>query len=133
MRALRAAILQPPSLALLLLGGCAVGPKYAKPAVPVPAAYKEQRPQGAGPAWKEAQPADQTLRGDWWEIFNDSELNALEARVGVSNETLKIAEANFRQSRAVVRSARSDYYPTVTVGASNLRGHPSPNPGRRLL
>src|SRR5947207_1119978 len=82
------------------------GPKYRKPTVQTPAAYKEQGPvvsqQEAG--WKTAQPSDQTTRGKWWETFNDPQLNALEEQVNISNQNLKVAEAQFRQARALVRS-----------------------------
>jgi len=59
-------------LAALLLTGCAVGPKYKTPAVPVPPAYKEAA------NWKTAQPNDQNLGGNWWEILSDPQLNSLE-------------------------------------------------------
>ena len=117
------------SPALLLLAGCAVGPKYVRPAAPVPPAYKEEGPPatGEGPTWKAAAPADETLRGDWWTMFGDPQLSALEARLAVSSETLKIAEAQFRQARALVRFARADYAPTVTAGASITRARLSRN------
>ena len=66
------------SPALLLLAGCAVGPKYVRPAAPVPPAYKEEGPPatGEGPTWKAAAPADETLRGDWWTMFGDPQLRS---------------------------------------------------------
>src|SRR5919109_970325 len=73
---------------LLFLAGCAVGPRYSRPATAVPPAFKEV-PRG----WKQAQPADQVLRGKWWEIFQDPQLNALEEQIKVSNQTLKAADA----------------------------------------
>jgi NodT family efflux transporter outer membrane factor (OMF) lipoprotein len=86
--------------------------------VPEPPAYKEV------PAdWKTAQPSDQIAKGKWWEIFQDSQLNALEEQVNVSNENLKAAEAQFQQARALVRYNRAAYYPTVTAGASAGREH----------
>ena len=68
--------------------------------------------------WKTAQPQDQVIRGKWWETFNDPQLNGLEERVDVSNQNLKVAEAQFRQARALVRFYRAGYYPTLTVGPS---------------
>ena len=103
---------------LLLLSGCAVGPRYAKPTAPAPPSYKELPPD-----WKTAQPSDQLARGKWWEIFQDPQLNALEEQVNVSNENLKSAEAQFQQARALVRFNRAAYYPTVTAGASAAREH----------
>jgi NodT family efflux transporter outer membrane factor (OMF) lipoprotein len=103
---------------LLLFSGCAVGPRYAKPAAPRPPGYKEVPPD-----WKTAQPSDQIARGKWWEIFQDPQLNALEEQINVSNQNLKAAEAQFQQARALVRFNRATYYPTVTAGASGAREH----------
>jgi NodT family efflux transporter outer membrane factor (OMF) lipoprotein len=100
---------------LVLLSGCAVGPKYHPPVVQAPPAYKEIGD------WKPAQPNDQNLGGEWWKIFQDSQLDSLEAQVNVSNQNLKAAEAQFTQARATLRYNRADYYPTVTVGASVTR------------
>jgi NodT family efflux transporter outer membrane factor (OMF) lipoprotein len=103
-------------LALVVLAfGCAVGPNYRTPAVVTPAAYKE-----AG-NWKAAQPNDQNLGGDWWKIFQDPQLDALELQVNVSNQNLKAAEAQYQEARAVLRYNRVDYYPTVTAGLSASR------------
>ena len=103
---------------LFLANACTPGPKYAKPTVPSAPAYKELAPGAAGPQseWKASQPQDQTIRGKWWEIFNDPQLNALEERVDVSNQNLKIAEAQFRQARDTIRIDRSGLYPTVSTG-----------------
>ena len=103
---------------LFLANACTPGPKYAKPTVPSAPAYKELAPGAAGlqSEWKASQPQDQTIRGKWWEIFNDPQLNALEERVDVSNQNLKIAEAQFRQARDTIRIDRSGLYPTVSAG-----------------
>jgi NodT family efflux transporter outer membrane factor (OMF) lipoprotein len=105
--------------AALLLGGCAVGPKYQRPMVQVPAAYKEPPPDAykESQGWKIAQPADTRLRGDWWVLFGDVDLNNLEQQIDVSNLNLKSAEARFEQARALVRVNKSQKYPTVTAGA----------------
>jgi NodT family efflux transporter outer membrane factor (OMF) lipoprotein len=97
-----------------------VGPKYARPGVATPPAYKELAPSATGPQgeWKPSQPQEQALRGKWWEIFGDPQLNALEERVDVSNQNLKIAEAQFRQARDLIRINRSGLYPTVSAGPS---------------
>jgi len=102
-------------IALLQLTGCTVGPKYQRPAAEVPPAYKEVGD------WKPAQPSDQNLPGNWWEIFQDPQLNALEAQVSVSNQNLKAAEAQYTQARALVRYQRANYFPTVTVDPSATR------------
>ncbi len=100
---------------LLQFTGCTVGPKYRRPAAEVPPAYKEVGD------WKPAQPNDQNLGGNWWTIFQDPQLDALELQVNVSNQNLKAAEAQFRQARAVLRYNRADYYPTITAAPSATR------------
>ncbi|MGC2195043.1 MAG: efflux transporter outer membrane subunit [Terriglobales bacterium] len=113
---------------MLLLCGCAVGPRYAKPTTPMPPEYKELPPD-----WKTAQPSDQVAKGKWWEIFQDRQLDAFEEQVNVSNQTLKAAQAQFEQARAVLRINRSFQYPTVTAGVSVARSHQSSNrPSGRL-
>ena len=102
---------------LLLASACTPGPKYAKPTVPAAPAYKELAPNtGPQSEWKASQPQDQAIKGKWWEIFNDPQLNALEERVDVSNQNLKIAEAQFRQARDTIRIDRSGLYPTLSSG-----------------
>ena len=100
--------------ALLLLSGCrVVGPNYTHPPVaPVPQAFKEKPPDG----WKEAQPSDAALKGKWWEIYNDPQLNALEEEVSISNQNVLAAEAQYRAARATVQIARAALFPLVTVG-----------------
>jgi NodT family efflux transporter outer membrane factor (OMF) lipoprotein len=97
-------------IALLLLSSCTVGPDYFRPAARVPPNYKEID------GWKVAQPKDSVIRGTWWEVFNDPELNGLEGQVDVSNQNIAAAEATFRQARALVQEARANYFPTITVG-----------------
>ncbi len=107
---------------LLLLNGCAVGPRYSKPPASTPPAYKETPPN-----WKQAQPADQIVRGKWWEVFHDPQLDSLEEQVNVSNQTLKAAQAQFAQARAFLRLNRADLYPTLNAGVSATRVHQSQN------
>jgi NodT family efflux transporter outer membrane factor (OMF) lipoprotein len=109
------------ALAVLPFSGCAVGPKYHAPVVQAPSAFKELGD------WKPAQPNDQNLGGEWWKIFQDPQLDALQAQVNVSNQNLKAAEAQFRQARAALRYNRADYYPTVTAGLSGTRTRVSSN------
>jgi NodT family efflux transporter outer membrane factor (OMF) lipoprotein len=107
-------------LLLLTLMGCTVGPKYVKASVPTPMAYKEEPPssnQGAD-QWRPANPADQASRGEWWEIFDDPELNGLEEQVATSNQTLKIYEARFREARAAIRFTRASQFPTISTSPS---------------
>jgi NodT family efflux transporter outer membrane factor (OMF) lipoprotein len=103
-----------------LLVGCTVGPKYHTPSADTPAAYKELTPADYKntDGWKVAQPQDDAIRGKWWEIFNDSELNALEEKVNISNQTIASAAASFFAARALVKEARSQLFPTVTTNPS---------------
>src|ERR1700733_11483417 len=94
------------ALPLLLVGvlsfaGCAVGPKYKTPTAPVTPAYKEMGD------WKTAQPSDQNLGGNWWELFHDPQLNALEQQINVSNQNIRAAVAQYQQARAVLRYNRA--------------------------
>jgi NodT family efflux transporter outer membrane factor (OMF) lipoprotein len=106
---------------MLLLAGCTVGPNYKRPAAEVPPAYKEVG------NWKPAEPNDQNLSTNWWEIFQDPQLNALEQQVNVSNQNLKAAEAQYTQARAILRYARADYFPTITTNPSASRIKTSAN------
>lgn len=106
----------------LFFAGCTVGPRYVRPSTPTAPAFKEIPPN-----WKTAAPSDQVVRGNWWEIYHDSQLNSLEEKINVSNQNLKIAQAQYDQARALVRLNRADYYPTVTAGVSATRTHESAN------
>jgi NodT family efflux transporter outer membrane factor (OMF) lipoprotein len=106
---------------VIAVAGCAVGPKYNRPAAEVPATYKE-----AGD-WKTAHPNDQNLGGSWWEIFQDPQLNNLEEQIKVSNQNLKAAEAVYTQSRALLRYDRAAYYPSISGGVSATRNRISNN------
>ena len=99
------------------LSSCKVGPEYKRPPVATPPAYKEIPPDNSPQAaeWKRAQPSDAMARGKWWEIYHDPELNTLEEQVSISNQNLKMAEAQFREATFAVRIARSNLYPTVSV------------------
>jgi NodT family efflux transporter outer membrane factor (OMF) lipoprotein len=108
------------ALSLLMLSGCVVGPKYHPPAPQAPApAYKESPTQfqDNGP-WTVAQPSDAMLRGKWWEIFNDAELNDLEDQLNINNQNIKQYFDNFMEARAVVREARSQFFPTLSAAPS---------------
>jgi len=108
---------------MALFGGCSFAPKHAKPAVQTPAAFKEMTPAQSQETdgWKTAEPMDNALRGQWWEMFHEPELNAFESQVNVSNQTVAVALANFLAARAVVKQSRSQYFPTVTASPSVTR------------
>ena len=97
----------------LLFTACSVGPDYVTPTAPMPVSnYKE-----AGD-WKQAQPKDDMIRGKWWEIYHDPQLNALEDQVNISNQNVLQAEAQFREAAATVKVARAAFFPTVTANPS---------------
>ena len=113
----------------ILTAGCTVGPKYHRPSAPVTPAYKEPPPDSFKDSdqWKTAKPMADVLRGNWWEIFHDSQLNSLEEQVTPENLTLKAAEAHFREARALVKYNRSALFPTISVAPSILSLRDSPN------
>jgi NodT family efflux transporter outer membrane factor (OMF) lipoprotein len=105
------------SCGAIALSGCrAVGPNYQRPAVPAPPAFKEAPPESfnAG-GWRTAQPADAMIKGDWWTMFGDAQLNTLEPQVDTANQTLKQAQANYQAAVAQVAYYRAAKAPTVGV------------------
>ncbi|MFI4964064.1 MAG: efflux transporter outer membrane subunit [Caulobacterales bacterium] len=99
-------------LTSVALAGCAVGPNYVRPSAPLSPTFKE----AAG--WSPAAPADTLDRGDWWTLFDDPALTALEARVQVSNQNVIAAEAAYRQARALVSEQRAALFPVVDLTGS---------------
>jgi NodT family efflux transporter outer membrane factor (OMF) lipoprotein len=109
----------------LLLGGCSVGPDYTSPPpVAQPASYKESD------AWKPAHPRDDMIRGKWWEMYHDPQLNALEEQVNISNQNVLMYEAQFREAAAAVKVARAAFYPTVTTSPSYIESQSASGGGR---
>ncbi|HEX4139951.1 MAG TPA: efflux transporter outer membrane subunit [Candidatus Methylacidiphilales bacterium] len=112
-------------LAPLLVAGCSVGPDYVTPTAPMPTGnFKE-----FGGTWEPAKPSDDAIRGKWWEIYHDPELNALEEKVNISNQNVIEAEAQFREAAAAVKVARAAYYPTVTADPAYTFSQQSQNVG----
>ncbi|HYM27733.1 MAG TPA: efflux transporter outer membrane subunit [Steroidobacteraceae bacterium] len=107
---------------LALTAGCAVGPNYHRPAAPTPERFKEAQ------GWKPAEPREAASGSDWWSVYGDATLDELEKQIDVSNQTLKAAEANWRQAVALVSQTRAGLLPTVGVSASATR---SGGPGGR--
>jgi NodT family efflux transporter outer membrane factor (OMF) lipoprotein len=120
-------------LCLAALTGCVVGPNYHQPSplpatAAFPAAFKELPPPNPpNGSWKQAQPSDAQIKGNWWEIYGDPQLNALEEKVAVSNQTLKASMEAYFQARDQIRVARSSYYPTLGAGPSASRTRLSNN------
>jgi NodT family efflux transporter outer membrane factor (OMF) lipoprotein len=111
--------------ALLALGGCTVGPHYERPAVSSPAAYKESASKAyentLPGTWQPARPEDAMLKGKWWEIFNEPELNALEEKLEIDNQNIAEYFQNFMAARAQIKEARAGYFPTLSVTPSATR------------
>ncbi|MFZ0743806.1 MAG: efflux transporter outer membrane subunit [Terracidiphilus sp.] len=114
-------------VALTLLAGCKpVGPNYNRPGYTAPAAYKETGastvivppPNPTGGTWQPASPSDGMLRGKWWEIYQDPQLNQLEDRIAIDNQTLRSAVETYLAARDQVAVARSSFYPTLSAGPS---------------
>jgi NodT family efflux transporter outer membrane factor (OMF) lipoprotein len=118
-------------LLLISLQGCVVGPRYVAPVTQAPPAYKEVVPQpqqsSDGTTWVPATPQDAVVRGNWWEIYQEPELNALEEKLNISDQNIAQSFQNFMAARAQVRQARAAYYPTVSVGPAYTRGRTSGN------
>ncbi|HEX3471446.1 MAG TPA: efflux transporter outer membrane subunit [Silvibacterium sp.] len=122
-------ILLAAAVVCVTITGCTVGPNYQRPSTPPPPpAFKELPPPNPpNGTWKQVQPSDAALKGKWWEIYNDPQLNALQEKVAVSNQTLKAAAAQYLQAREQVRVARANYYPTLSAGPSISRQQSSAN------
>jgi NodT family efflux transporter outer membrane factor (OMF) lipoprotein len=108
---------------LLFSNACMIGPKYQRPGVPVPPAFKEELPAG----WKEAQPNDGALRGQWWKVYNDPRLDALEDPVSITNQNVLAADAQLREAKAAVRIARAGLFPSLTAAPSGTRSSGLPS------
>jgi len=107
---------------LIVLGACRVGPKYTPPPAPAPPAFKEAVPAAYSSAppgtWQPARPQDAALKGKWWEIFHEPELNSLEDQLNIDNQNIALYFQNFMAARALVREARAGYFPTLTADPS---------------
>ena len=99
------------ALATLALGACSTAPVYRMPAAPVPESFKESGP------WQAASPNDVAERGDWWTVYGDATLDALEAKVDGANPDLAAALARYDEARAYAQQARAGLFPTLAVGA----------------
>src|ERR1035437_8971760 len=117
-------------LTLTLLTGCKpVGPNYHRPGYEAPPAYKETGatavilppPAPNGGSWQPANPSDGLLRGKWWEIYQDPQLNRLEERIAASNQTLRQALETYLAARDQISAARAGFFPTLSVGSNAQR------------
>jgi NodT family efflux transporter outer membrane factor (OMF) lipoprotein len=117
----------------MALTGCNVGPHYHAPAPPTVTApnYKESTVNFKdADGWKVASPQDAMLRGNWWEVFKEPELNTLEEQLNVDNQNIKVAFNNYMEARTLIAEARAQYWPTITVGPAWSRSKSSGNLGK---
>jgi NodT family efflux transporter outer membrane factor (OMF) lipoprotein len=107
----------------LLLTGCNFAPHYERPKTENTDTYKEATAtaEAAGQGWQSADPKDDALRSNWWEVFQDPKLNDLEARVAISNQSILAAEANYRAAYALMLQAQSQLFPTLSLVPSATR------------
>jgi len=113
-----------------------VGPNYNRPGYEAPPAYKEAgastvlvpppNPANGG-GWQPAAPSDGLLRGKWWEIYQDPQLNQLEEHIATDNQSLRQALETYLAARDQVAAARSALFPRVSAGPSVTRDHISSN------
>ena len=115
--------------ASLLCSSCTVGPKYQRPAAPAPVALKEM---AGNDLWKMAAPGDGLIKGKWWEMFGDPQLNQLEELVNINNQNVKLAEAQYQQARTVVAANHANYYPTIGSTPAITQTDIGKNGGRGL-
>jgi NodT family efflux transporter outer membrane factor (OMF) lipoprotein len=121
----------PLAAAALLLSGCTVGPNYHRPTAATAPAFKESAvvppPNPPGGGWKQVTPNDSAIRPNWWEIYQDPQLDKLEQQVAVSNQTLKASYEQYMQARAAIQVFRSQYFPTLSVAPAASRDRVSAN------
>ncbi len=109
----------------LFLAACALAPSYQLPRINTAASFKEAG-QGGAAQWTQALPADTQARGPWWQLFNDADLNALQAQAMAANPGLQLAASRLRQSRALLRGAKAEYMPELAAGLGVSRQRESP-------
>ncbi len=115
---------------MMLLSGCRVGPKYHAPAPPAVTAtnYKESTVNFKNAeGWKVANPQAALLHGNWWEVYHEPELNALEDQLNINNQNIKTYFENYMAARSVIAQARSLYWPTITFNPAWSRAKSSGN------
>ena len=111
------------ALVCSLLAGCTVGPNYRRPSAPVPApdAYKTPVP------WGVAAPQDSLPKGNWWEVFNDPELNAYEQQLLAANQSLLASKDRLEEARSLARVTSAAFFPQASVDPNASRNRYSGN------
>ena len=107
--------------ACIVVGGCTVGPNYHRPAAPVPAQWDVAEP------WRESAPKDGIPKGEWWSVFQDDGLNALEKQALDASQTIKVAAARLAQARASAAVQIATLFPNLSVNPQAQRERLSGN------
>ncbi len=105
-------------LCLLVLGGCAAGPDYTRPAVDMPGDWRIPVEEAA-----------EIANIAWWREFNDPVLDELIETALLNNKDLRIAAARVEAFAARIGITRADAFPLIGYGASGARGERAPNSG----
>ncbi len=101
--------------------GCTVGPKYQRATAPVPVKWDVAEP------WREGAPKDGLAKGEWWGVFHDDDLSALEKQALDANQTIKVAAARLEQARASAAVQIATQFPTLSTAPSVQRQRLSGN------
>src|SRR5271156_3069317 len=110
------------ALSALMSTACNFAPRYDPPKAEMTPAFKEAVSGGeAAQGWKIAVPSDAAIRDNWWEAYQDGQLDELEARVAISNQTIVAAEASYRAAHALVLEAQAQLFPTFSLNPAATR------------
>jgi multidrug efflux system outer membrane protein len=99
----------------ILAAGCSVGPNYKRPSAPSTANWDVTEP------WREGAPKDSIPKGQWWTVFRDDDLDALETQALSANQTLKVSIARLEQARATAAIQVATLFPTLSASPSAER------------
>lgn len=105
------------------LSGCNLAPDFKVPETAAAESFRAAEGAEAG-RWKVGEPSAHLERGEWWRVFKDPALNALEAEAADANLGVQAMEARVRQSRAAAGQARAAFFPSVDANASATRQKP---------
>jgi NodT family efflux transporter outer membrane factor (OMF) lipoprotein len=111
-------------LAAALLAGCSTQSAYQRPALEVPAQFKEATPEAAEAGiWRPADTSQAQVPERWWELFGDEQLNRLQQQAATGNQSIAQAAARLRAAQAAVASSQAGLFPTLgsTAGATRSR------------
>lgn len=115
-------------LTVALISACSLAPKFKMPAMELPQNFKEEPKEAVevdGIVWKESETLEKNDRGQWWKIFKDEKLNALETQALDSNQSLKSIAARVEQSRAIANIAKGGLFPTMDIAGNAVRAKSS--------